>query len=142
MSQRNSKIILCKNINIDREYKNVTDYTTNHMLALCRSSDHLIRELSDYSFVRVENRNRINTDFTYSECIQANYIAIQNPDFSNKWFFAFIDKVEYNSEVATIINFTIDAWTTWFDDWNPRTCLVLREHVNDDTIGLHTFPEG
>lgn len=142
MSQRNSRIILCKNINIDREYKNVTDYTTNQMLALCRSSDHLIRELSDYSFVRVENRNRINTDFTYSECIQANYIAIQNPDFSNKWFFAFIDKVEYNSEVATIINFTIDAWTTWFDDWNPRTCLVLREHVNDDTIGLHTFPEG
>lgn len=142
MSQRNSKIILCKNINIDREYKNVTDYTTNQMLALCRSSDHLIRELDDFSFVRVENRNRINTDFSYSECIQANYIAIQNPDFSNKWFFGFIDKVEYNSDVATIINFTIDAWTTWFDDWNPRTCLVLREHVNDDTIGLHTFPEG
>ena len=142
MSQRNSKIILCKNINIDREYKNVTSYTTNQMLALCRSEDHLIRELSDYSFVRVQERNRINTDFTYAECVQANYIAIQNPDFSNKWFFCFIDKIEYNSDNATIINYTVDAWTTWFDDWIPRTCLVLREHVNDDTVGLHTFPEG
>lgn len=142
MSGRNSKIILCKNINIDREYKNVTSYTTNQMLALCRSSSHLIRELNDYSFVRVQERNRINTDFTYSECIQANYIAIQNPDFSNKWFFCFIDKVEYNSDNATIINFTIDAWTTWFDDWNPKACLVLREHVNSDNVGEHTFPEG
>lgn len=142
MSERNSKIILCKNINIDREYKNVTSYTTNEMLALCRSNDHLIRELDDYSFVRVQERNRINTDFTYAECIQANYLAIQNPDFSNKWFFCFIDKIEYNSDNATIINFTVDAWTTWFDNWNPRSCLVLREHVNSDGIGEHTFPEG
>ena len=142
MSQRNSRIILCKNINIDREYKNVTSYTTSEMLTLCRSQNHLIRELSDYSFVRVQERNRINTDFTYSECLQANYIAIENPDFSNKWFFCFIDKIEYNSDNATIINFTVDAWTTWFDNWNPRSCLVLREHVNDDTVGLHTFPEG
>lgn len=142
MSQRNSKIILCKNINIDREYKNVTSYNTTEMLNLCRSNDHLIRELDDYSFVRVQERNRINTDFTYSECLQANYIAIQNPDFSNKWFFCFIDKIEYNSDNATIIDFTVDAWSTWFDNWTPRTCLVLREHVNDDTIGLHTFPEG
>lgn len=142
MSNRNGKIILCKNINIDREYKNVTSYNTNQMLALCRSQDHLIRELDDYSFIRVQERNRINTNFSYSECLQANYIAIQNPDFSGKWFFCFIDKIEYNSDYATIINFTVDAWTTWFDNWNPRTCLVLREHVNDDTIGLHTFPEG
>lgn len=142
MSNRNSKIILCKNINIDREYKNVTSYSTNQMLALCRSQEHLIRELNDYSFIRVQERNRINTDFTYAECIQANYIAIQNPDFANKWFFAFIDKIEYNSDDATIINFSVDAWTTWFDNWNPRTCLVLREHVNSDNIGEHTFPEG
>ena len=142
MSNRNSKIILCKNINIDREYKNVTSYTTNEMLTLCRSNDHLIRELDDYSFVRVQERNRINTDFTYAECIQANYLAIQNPDFSNKWFFCFIDKIEYNSDNATIINFTVDAWSTWFDNWKPRTCLVLREHVNSDKIGEHTFPEG
>lgn len=141
MSNRTSKIILCKNINIDREYKNVTSYNTTQMLNLCRSQDHLIRELDNYSFIRVQERTRINTDFTYSECLQANYIAIQNPDFDNKWFFCFIDKVEYNSDSATIINFKVDAWTTWFDNWNPRTCLVLREHVNSDNIGEHTYPE-
>lgn len=33
-----SKIILCKNIKLDREYKNVLDYTEQQMLALCRAN--------------------------------------------------------------------------------------------------------
>ena len=38
MVLQNSKIILAKNINVDREYINVLDYTEEEMLALVRQN--------------------------------------------------------------------------------------------------------
>ena len=87
----NSKIILVKNINTDKEYTNVLSYSENDMLALCRSEGHLIAEANDYSFIR--QTGTIMAGFTYAQCLQANYIAFQNPDYSNKWFFAWVDDV-------------------------------------------------
>lgn len=134
-----SKIRLCKDINIDRNYVNVTDYSESQMLTLCESSSHLVASANDYSFIR--NKGTISTNFNYSDALQSNYIAFQNKDYSNKWFFAWIDEVIYNGEQNTEIKYTIDVWSTWFSYWNEKTCFVVREHVNDDTIGLHTVPE-
>lgn len=135
----NSKIILVKNINIDRQYTNVLSYTEAQMLELCRSQGHLVEQAENYSFLR--NTGTIMAGFTYAQCLQANYIAFQNPDYSNKWFFAWIDDVIYKGNKNTEITFTIDAWSTWFDYWQKKTCFINRQHVNNDTIGLHTIPE-
>lgn len=135
----NSKIILVKNISIDKEYTNVLSYSENDMLSLCRSQNHYIAEANDYSFIR--QTRSILAGFTYAQCLQANYIAFQNPDYSNKWFFAWIDDVIYKGDRNTEITFTIDAWSTWFDYWTRKTCFINRQHVNNDAIGLHTVPE-
>lgn len=135
----NSKIILVKNINIDRQYTNVLSYTEAQMLELCISQGHLVAQAENYSFLR--NTGTIMAGFTYAQCLQANYIAFQNPDYSNKWFFAWIDDVIYKGDKNTEITFTVDAWSTWFDKWNKKVCFINRQHVNDDTIGLHTIPE-
>lgn len=135
----NSKIILAKGIRIDRDYVNVLNYTENQMLTLLQSSTHLVASASDYQFIRSDNT--ISTNFTYEQCLQANYIAFQNPDYSNKWFFAWIDDVHYVGNYNTRISFTIDSWTTWFSDWTAKKCFVKRHHVNDDTIGLNRVPE-
>lgn len=135
----NSKIILVKNINIDRQYTNVISYTEAQMLELCISQEHLVAQAENYSFLR--NTGTIMAGFTYAQCLQANYIAFQNPDYSNKWFFAWIDDVIYKGDKNTEITFTVDAWSTWFDKWNKKICFINRQHVNDDTIGLHTIPE-
>lgn len=135
---RNSKVILCHNINLDRDYVNVLDYTENQMLELCNSNK--VAESNSFSFIR-QSRNRIATSFDYSIVLKANYIAFQNPDYSNKWFFAFIDDVIWKGEKNTEILFTVDSWSTWFHETIVKSCFVSREHVNDDTIGLHTVPE-
>jgi hypothetical protein len=135
----NSKIILVKNINIDKQYTNVLSYTEAQMLELCLSQGHLVAQAENYSFLR--NTGTIMAGFTYAQCLQANYIAFQNPDYSNKWFFAWIDDVIYKGDKNTEITFTVDAWSTWFDKWNKKVCFINRQHVNDDTIGLHTIPE-
>ena len=133
----NSKILLVKNIHIDRQYTNVLSYSEAQMLELCQAN--LVAQADNYSFLRPTGS--IMAGFTYSQCLQANYIAFQNPDYSNKWFFAWIDDVIYKGDKNTEITFTIDAWSTWFDKWQKKVCFINRQHVNNDTIGLHTIPE-
>ena len=133
----NSKILLVKNIHIDRQYTNVLSYSEAQMLELCQSN--LVAKADNYSFLRPTGS--IMAGFTYAQCLQANYIAFQNPDYSNKWFFGWIDDIIYKGDKNTEITFTVDAWSTWFDKWQKKTCFINRQHTNDDTIGLHTIPE-
>jgi hypothetical protein len=140
MATLQSKIRLCKGINVDKNYVNVLDYTESQMLSLCESQEHLVASANDYSFIR--NKGSISTNFNYSDALQSNYIAFQNKDYSNKWFFAWIDDVIYNGEENTEIKYTIDVWSTWFSYWNSKSCYVIREHVNDDIVGKYTQPEG
>lgn len=133
----NSKIMICKNIKLDKSYKNVLSYTESEMVDLC--TENALKIANNYSFIK--NENVICVGFSYDDCLKCNYIAYQNPNYSNKWFFAFIDKVEYSSERSTKIYYTIDDFSTWFDYWIVKPCFVIREHAEDDTIGLHTIPE-
>lgn len=135
----NSRIILAKGINMDRSYNNVIDYTENQMLSLLRSEAHLVREAADYSFIR--GTGTLDTQFTYAECLGSNYMAFQNPDYSNKWFFAWIDEVQYRGNYNTRLVYTIDAWSTWFSDWTAKKCFINRHHVNDDSIGANLIEE-
>lgn len=138
MATLHSEIMICNNIKLDKSYINVLSYSQADMLSLCRTN--AVATDNDYSFIR-EN-GAILVEFPYATCLGCNYMAYQNKDYSNKWFFAFIDKVEYVSEKATRIYFTIDSWSTFYDDWSSNAVFVHREHVSDDTFGLHTLPEG
>lgn len=140
MAKRNGKVILAKNIKLEKSYKNVLNYTDQQMLELVVTNK--VYEANDFSFINRDDRNYVQIDISYSDAIKANYLAYQNPDYGGKWFFAFIDKVEYYSDSSTRIRFTIDEFSTWYGYWDVSTCFVEREHVNDDTVGLHTVPEG
>jgi len=137
----NSKIILAKGIKMDREYVNVLSYNSTQLLALLNSNEHYVNSSITFAFIGGKNTNIISCPFSYNECLMSNYIAFQNPNYSNKWFFAFITNVIYKSDGMTQIEFEIDAWSTWFEDWIKKPCYVLREHVNDDTIGANTVKE-
>ena len=139
MGLQNTNIMICKNIKLDKSYKDVIDYTEQQMVTLCQQN--AVASSNNYSFIRSE-KNVIKTSFLYNDALKCNYMAFQNPDYSNKWFFAFIDDVEYANDGTSKIHYTIDEFSTWYDYWYTEPCFVLREHVNDDTIGLHTVPEG
>ena len=137
---RNSRIILAKGIKLDREYKNILDYSQNDMLTLLRSNDHLVTELTNCSFIR--QHQSIKVDITYTQAITSNYIAFENPDYNSKWFFAWIDEVKWLGEKCVEITYTVDVWSTWSGNLTKKACWVEREHVANDTIGLHTIDEG
>ena len=133
----NSKIILCKNIKMDREYVNVLSYTESQILELCNQNKIVSAE--NFSFIR--SNKTIQVPFSYGQCLQANYIAFQNPDYSNKWMFAWIDEVIYKGNLNTEISYTLDSWSTWYSKLNVKPCFIQREHANSDEIGENTIPE-
>lgn len=138
MTTRNSKIILAKDINVDKEYNSVLNYTEQQMLSLVQSKK--VYENSNFSFIR-QDENRLKVAVSYGTALQANYVAFQNPNYSNKWFFAWITNVKYISDDSTEIDFEVDEFSTWFDYWDSNQCFVVREHVNNDTVGSNTVPE-
>lgn len=138
MALRTGRVIIAKNIKLDKDYNDVLTYSESDMLNLVIQNK--IDESSNCSFVKV-GENTIDTPFSYGDALKSNYMALQNPNYSNKWFFCFVNKVEYISNRNTRIHYTIDEFSTWYDYWVKEDCFVIREHVNDDTIGLHTVPE-
>ena len=65
----------------------------------------------------------------------------QNTNFNNKWFYAFITKMEYVNDGRTDIYIETDVWQTWFNQITLKPSFVEREHVMDDTIGSNTLEE-
>lgn len=74
---------------------------------------------------------------------QCNYLMYQNKDISDKWYFSFIDNVQYNSLNSVIISHTIDVWQTYQFDITYYKNLILRAHVakSADTVGRWLAPE-
>ena len=95
------------------------------------------------------------TDFTYQRESQSlvvsepydtictcNYLMYRNNGFTNKYFYAFITKMEYVSENSTRIFFEIDSLQTWYFNITYNKSFIEREHTNNDSLGANTVPEG
>ena len=73
---------------------------------------------------------------------KCNYMMFKNTSFENKWFYAFIKKIDYVNNSTVEITYDIDVFQTWFAVPRFNNVFVEREHVADDTVGLHTLDEG
>lgn len=76
------------------------------------------------------------------DIINYNYVMYRNEAYGNKWFYAFITNMQYSSDHMTFVTIKTDVFQTWQFDLTYMKSFVEREHVNDDTFGLHTIPEG
>jgi len=70
-----------------------------------------------------------------------NYVMYRNTNYSSKWFYAYITDLEYVNDSVTLAKIKTDVWQTWQFNLTYFSCFVEREHVNNDTVGLHTVPE-
>lgn len=86
--------------------------------------------------------NTVMVEIETDRVLHCNYMMFQNKGYSNKWFYAFVTNVEFVNNVTTRLTFQLDLFQTWCFDWDIQPCFVDREHVNDDSIGANTVPEG
>ena len=70
-----------------------------------------------------------------------NYIMFQNHAHGNKWFYAFITKIEYVNEGTTRLYFSIDPIQTYLYNYHTTECFVERMSTPTDGIGDWLSPE-
>lgn len=76
------------------------------------------------------------------DILDYNYVMYQNSAFGNKWFYAYIKNMRFISPTMTEITIETDVYQTYMFDITFKASFVEREHVNNDAVGLHTYPEG
>ena len=140
----NSKIILIKNpLKLDSNNE-IMFSSKNAQETYFQNLPKL--EFNNLTYVRNEGILRVPTDetgvgLTYEDLLGYNFCMYQNTHFSNKWFYAFITEVTWINPGMTEMKLETAYYQTWQFDLIYKDSFIEREHVNNDTIGLHTIPE-
>ena len=134
-----TEVYLLKNVPIELDNQHQLTFETAEAQATWFQSRPKLY-LDDFSYQR--KNGTIRVPMHIDSLLEYNYVMYKNDNYSDKWFYAFIVDMEYRNDNCTYIRIQTDPWMTWMFDITWGQCFVEREHVADDTAGLHTVPEG
>ena len=135
-----NSIIYLGNVPFDNSYRHTMTFANaTEQAAYFSSVCNRALDNSSYTYVRMNNSIRV--PFNAEELYTYDYCMYKNANYGNKWFYAFIVGVNYVNENMTEIELELDVMQTWYFDYTLVQGFVEREHVNDDTRGLHLNAE-
>ena len=135
----NSTVYLLTGVPCDKSYVH-TLYFENKNEQYTYFYGKRVKTFTNVSYQR-HSKNSIRLECLADDIYNVNYLMFQNTAYGNKWFYAFINNVEYINNVTTEITYTIDVIQTWYFDYTLGTCFVEREHTLTDVVGENTVPE-
>lgn len=136
----NSTLYLCFGVPLNPTYDGTLTFANATEQFNYFQGQALFGAMTELSYQRYDD-GAITVEMPINHLYGCNYMVFRNIEFSNRWFYAFVNKVEYISNDVTKIYYTIDILQTWMFDWEFGNCFIDREHVNDDSIGANTLPE-
>ena len=139
----NSKVKLCSVPFSD--YTNVLSFGKDDTARANYFASKVVYDLTStdgYSYVKGSGAIRINKN--KESLYNINYMMYRNDNFGSKWFYAFVDSIEYINANVTELRFSIDVWQTWESALNFHESFIVRQHIpkSEDTIGANLQPEG
>ena len=138
--QPNSIVQLFQGINLDNRYLH-TIYFASETAQNSWFTGRVYKSYQQQSYTRY-TRNQIKIKDDATALFGCTYLRFMNTRSNSKWFYAFITGIEYVNEGTTLITYEIDVMQTWFmQNGSLQPCMVLREHVNNDTFGLNLEEE-
>lgn len=134
-----SKVYLL-DVPLENNYKN-TLYFANASAQQSYFQSKIITSYSytDFSYQRKDQIIRVPAH--YDNIYKCNYVMYQNSAYNNKWFYAFVTDLEYINDGRTDLHIETDVLQTWLFDYTVKSSFVEREHVSNDSVGIHTVPE-
>ena len=138
--QPNSIIQLFRGINLDNRYMH-TIYFASESAQNSWFTGKVYRTYQQISYTRY-TRNSIKLKADTTEIMDCTYLRFKNDRSVDKWFYAFINSVEYVNENTCLITYEIDVMQTWFIQTGTlQPSYILRQHVTDDTFGVNLEAE-
>ena len=103
------------------------------------------KSMQQAAFQRFEDKTYIAVSAPIDDLRTVNYLMFQNAKTYDKWFYAFVTKLEYKNTGTTYVHFQLDVLQTWRFDYGFKPSFVLREHTPlwyaDGTPVRNTVPE-
>ena len=135
----NSDVVLCRGVPIDSDYKH-----TLYFDSVAAQNNYFFskafKQFHNVSYQR-ERRNYITLEIPATQVYACNYLLFKNTSYGEKWFFAFVDSVDYVNDNVTEIHYELDMMQTWMFEYTLSQCMVEREHSVTDKIFENTKPE-
>lgn len=87
-----------------------------------------VHSMAQASFQRQDNQTFIRVNKKIDALYGVNYVMFQNEDYSTKWFFGFVTRLEYKNDSMTHVHVQIDLFQTWKNRIQFQPSFVVREH--------------
>lgn len=134
-----TNIRLLKDVPLDNSYKHTLFFQT-HADQIGYFVSKQKYSLGNYSYQRI-NKGVARVGICADNIYECNYMMFKNINFGDKWFYAFITKIEYvNNEMSTV-EFEIDEIQTWLFEMQLKECYIERQHTVTDNKYEHIEPE-
>lgn len=135
----NSTVLVLRGVNIDSEYNHTVRFV-NTTAQYDTLSAKVKYTFTPTTYQRT-NRGTIRVERIADDLFDCNYLMFQNTSYGSKWFYAFLDKVNYINDKCSELEYTIDVIQSFMFDFEVGECFVEREHSITDVVGENTVPE-
>lgn len=135
----NSTIRLLQNIPIDPDQTD-TLYFDSTIAQEAYFTGKTVKTFSNQTFQR-HNRGYIRVESNAKDIYPCNYMMFRNTSYDTKWFYAFVNSVEYINDAVSEISFTIDPVQSYFFQYQMDQCFIERAHTLTDQAGDNITPE-
>lgn len=124
---------------LENDYKH-TVYFSNEATQYLSMSQKVKHTFTNFSYQRKDKYIAIPKH--YDDLQDCNYVMYNNTGENGaNWVYAFITRMEYKNDNVTWVYIETDVIQTYMFKYSVKPSFIEREHVTDDTIGLHTVPE-
>lgn len=120
----------------DNTYSDIVDFDT--LSEQTTAMNKLIKKTINY-MTYFKKDNAFDVAGNVADYEQYNYLRFVNQNYNNKYFYCFIDRIEYRTKDCTRIYVSTDVWQTWQFNLRYFQSFIERSHVAkaDDTIGAN-----
>lgn len=141
--------IMLTGVPLDNSYKNTIEFDNKLLqenyfkskafFSFGEENQYGINSDKNFSFIR--NSQNVKVPLPIGTASICNYVMYRNAAYYDKWFYAFVNKIEYVSDETTMLELEIDVMQTYHFDYNMQASYVERMHEADDTL-INIVDEG